>query len=157
MTDEMIGFYKAVENLRDCRIFSIVPWTTRGEFSVLKSIEMCEQKYQSRVGVSMMAQALKQAPPMVSRTLGSLEKKGLIVREIDTSDRRNTNVRLTEEGRELIRKVDEAMLQYAEEVFSEYGQQELGDLVQKINRLHEVMQNVLEKREKEIQRGETDE
>lgn len=157
MTDEMVRFYKAVENLRDCHIFSMIPWITRGEFSVLKAIELCEVRDQKQVGVSKMAQALKQAPPMVSRTLNSLEKKALIRRETDVSDRRNTIVKLTEEGQAMIKKVDSAMLEYGEAVFEAYGHEEMEDLIQKITRLQEVMQHVLDKKVEENKKGEKDE
>ncbi len=48
--------------------------------------------------VTDLAKCRGSSPPAVSRTLRSLEEKGLIGRKTDTNDRRNTYVFLTKEG-----------------------------------------------------------
>ena len=62
------------------------------------------------------------SPPAMSRTLKSIEEKGLAERMIDSKNRRKTYVRLTQAG--------EQARQYAWEVSTEYinrGMEEMGE------------------------------
>jgi DNA-binding MarR family transcriptional regulator len=90
--------------------------------------------------------------------LKSLESEGWIVREVDVADRRNTIVKLTDEGEELLGRVDERMREFAGEVFREYGEEELGELTSKILGLYEVVKRVTERKRNEYkEEASTDE
>lgn len=158
MTEEMNRFFSAMEGFRKINIFDMIPEINRVDFSVLKAVDVCGQKQyheqNQEVRVSMLVRRLHCRAPLVSRALGSLEAKGLIVRTVDTSDRRNTFVHLTEDGRELIRKVDLAMMDFATEVIQKYGHEEIQDLTDKIMKFHEVANQVFEQRTAEWQKGQ---
>lgn len=58
----------------------------------------------------------------VSQTLGSLEKRGYIERRIDPRDHRVVLVRLTDEGREIIRRAQQSLCTLLEQIISTFGE-----------------------------------
>ena len=61
----------------------------------------------------------------ISRTLKSLENKGYIVREVDSDNRRNTLIKLSKKGNELVEKKKKDVEGYFERVFSHFTEEEL--------------------------------
>ena len=61
----------------------------------------------------------------ISRTLKSLENKGYIVREVDSDNRRNTLIKLSKKGNELVDKKKKDVEGYFERVFSHFTEEEL--------------------------------
>ena len=64
------------------------------------------------INQSEIAELLAKGRPTVSRTLDALEKKGLIVREENSADRRIKPIRLTEKGREVLSAVQPKARQF---------------------------------------------
>lgn len=99
----------------------------RGETFVLRRLR--------RIGTStpsQLAAAMHSSSGRISAVLGSLQKKGLITREIDPDDRRNIHVLLTQEGLRQTERGDEEMRSVAYWIFSQMGErrtQEFVDLV----------------------------
>jgi DNA-binding MarR family transcriptional regulator len=157
MKEEAKQFFKAAEKFRSCNIWSIIPWINQVDYSVLKSVETAA-KNEQKVYVSSIVRNMQRPAPVISRALKSLESEGWIVREVDVADRRNTIVKLTDEGEELLGRVDERMREFAGEVFREYGEEELGELTSKILGLYEVVKRVTERKRNEYkEESSTDE
>jgi len=65
---------------------------------------------------SEIARMLDVSPPAISFTLERLEEKGLVRRVFSTSDRRRVELELTEEGADLVRKVNAYRKKYLQKV-----------------------------------------
>jgi DNA-binding MarR family transcriptional regulator len=71
----------------------------------------------------------------VTTTLNSLEKKGLITRQIDTSNRRRVFVTITHKGRELAEEHQKTIVRTAREVLEFLGEQDAKDYVRIMKKL----------------------
>jgi DNA-binding MarR family transcriptional regulator len=149
MREEAKQFFQAADKFRTVHYWSIVPWINQVDYSVLRAVEMTAENGPD-VYASKVAHCLKRPAPVISRSLKSLEEHGWIVRETNRSDRRNIIVHLTDDGKEILKKVDDRMKEFAGEVFQEYGETELEELTQKILGLYEVVERVLDRKQNEI-------
>lgn len=85
--------------------------------------------------VSDIHQNLPVSKSAVSQTLNGLEKKGLIVRTIDPSDRRKITVTLTPEGKA---SLDEAKHRYEtalDDILEQFGEENTKTLLEMVERL----------------------
>ncbi len=80
-------------------------------------------------------------------TLRNMEKSGLVLREIDESDRRNTWYDVSEHGREIAHEAIEAYRCRVERVFKVLTQKEESELTESLK----VINNLLNKVKKEIE------
>ncbi len=73
---------------------------THGEFITLQMVHRYMKNHPDEhgIGVSELARCSYMSPPAMSRTLKSVEEKGLAVRMVDKKNRRKTYVCLTDEG-----------------------------------------------------------
>jgi len=71
----------------------------------------------------------------VAATLNSLEKKGLITRQIDEGDRRKILVRITQKGREVDEENHNALLKEVTEMLSHLGENDAKELIRIIYKL----------------------
>lgn len=78
-------------------------------------------------GVSMnsLTKALRVSPPMISKTVGSLERRGLVERIINKTDRREIRVCLTQKGYELFESGKKSVKIFMDGAFEEMGEEEL--------------------------------
>lgn len=72
---------------------------SHSEFCLISIIKANEE--QGGVIVSDIVSEMKVTPPAVSRSLKSLESRGLLKRETNALNHRNTTVRLTDKGTEI--------------------------------------------------------
>lgn len=92
------------------------------------------------ITVSEIAAELEITPPAVSRSLKSLESRGLIKRETNLINRRNTMVRLTETGQkflEMSRRQMDMVMQYVEEKMGEERKNQLCLLLEEMTKIIE--------------------
>ena len=95
------------------------------------------------IAVSDLARLLHSSLPATSRLLGTMEKRGLIVRSSDPADRRKTLVTLTDAGdRERI-EGRELFLEYARLIADDFGDKRLEAFSAEAKRLAEAMQDAL--------------
>jgi len=113
----------------------------KGEHFILKYL--CEKD--ATVIPSEISEAMHTSTARISAALGSLEKKGQIRREIDTSNRRNILVTITEEGRERSRSELRHMKAIILNIFTEMGEQDAVELVRLMKRFTEIANRMLEK------------
>lgn len=130
--------------------FSSMMEVSKGEFFALQIIGTYQERHPQREGiyVSEIAGNLRIAPSQTSRMLKNLEERQLIGRNVDTKDRRNTYVFLTENGKEVCKNVQEKLQNYFTEVWSQMGEERIQELIGLCNELANIMENKLEERVK---------
>lgn len=132
--------YKLVEQFRRMRQFmNSIPLKTgisHSEFCLLNIIDESSGN-KDGITVSAIAAELDVTPPAVSRSLKSLESRGLVVRETNLLNRRNTMVRLTESGRDFLDRSRTQM-----DAVMKYVNEKMG--VERKNRLYELLSEMTE-------------
>lgn len=98
---------------------------SRMEGSIIFWLVKSEKMENKSVNVSELAEGLHVSMQSISRTLKSLENKGYIVREVDSDNRRNTLIKLSKKGNELVDKKKKDVEGYFERVFSHFTEEEL--------------------------------
>ena len=91
-------------------IFRLHDETKRGMSAALSSCPKCH--FAMLETLSQLAEASRQAMPVISRGLRTLEQEGLIERITDPNDRRKTLVRITPQGRAASAAGEEALVRY---------------------------------------------
>ena len=132
--------YKLVEQFRRIRQFmNSVPLKTgisHSEFCLLNII----MNGKDGITVSEIAAELDVTPPAVSRSLRSLESRGLVSRETNLLNRRNTMVKLTENGHiflEKSRKQMDTVMEYVNEKMGEERKKQLYELLTEMTNIIE--------------------
>lgn len=91
--------FTAIRNMRRLDFSNRLDGLTEREYFFLRILHCLTQKLGSEsVYVSSIVTELNISGPAVSKMLRNLEKRQLISRKTDTTDRRNTIVTLTEKG-----------------------------------------------------------
>ena len=106
----------------------------KGELFILKFL--CDKG--EAVIPSEISGAMHSSNARISAALGSLEKKGQIHREIDTANRRNILVTITDEGRERIRANMSQMRERMIEIFTEMGELDAAEFVRLLQRFSDI-------------------
>ena len=102
-----------------------------------------------------MAKTMRCMPSAVSRTLKTLEEKNLIRRFLNAEDRRNTHVKLTDQGRRKLQELDQIMKAFIDKVLGKMDQREL-DLAKRIlTQLYFSMEEELEAVKQQKRRKDT--
>jgi MarR family transcriptional regulator for hemolysin len=81
------------------------------------------------VHLADVATALGVEPPLVTTMVSQLEKKGLVGRKEDVRDRRAKFISLTDESRELVPRIEEAMQRTQSALLSGLTEQEITTFV----------------------------
>jgi DNA-binding MarR family transcriptional regulator len=89
-----------------------------------------------------ISQALQSSTARISAVLGALEKKGLIIREIDRGNRRNILVTLTDKGSEQAASQEQEMRSHMTRILGALGEADTRELVRLIRRVSEISQKV---------------
>lgn len=93
------------------------------------------------ITVSEIAAELDVTPPAVSRSLKSLESRGLVIRETDLLNRRNTMVRLTESGLDFLEKSRKQMDGLMEYVTEKMGMERKKQLYELLGEMSAIIEN----------------
>ncbi|MFP3155556.1 MarR family transcriptional regulator [Lachnospiraceae bacterium ZAX-1] len=120
---------------------------SQGEFFTLQIIakHMIEHPNEKGIYVSKLAKQLHIASSAVSRMLKNLEEKGMIDRAVDRTDRRNTNVFLTENGQKHCEKVMLVFEEYMSRVIEQMGENEVRQMISLCNKMTDIMAEELHK------------
>lgn len=78
------------------------------EFCLMCVISDCGSE--KGISVSQIAAELEVTPPAVSRTLKSLDERGLIERRVNALNRRSTMVKLTDRGRKFLEAANNRLI-----------------------------------------------
>lgn len=90
--------------------------------------------------VSQIQQEMHISKPAVSQVLNNLEKKGYIVRAIDSGDRRKITVTLTRDGESELASAIGCRDRLLERVFEEFGHENVRTLIRLVNRLMDILE-----------------
>lgn len=127
---------------------------THGEFQALQYIWAVKNEKADNKGiyVSDLAKGLQIASPAASRMLNTLEDRGLICREIDSKNRRNIYVSLTEKGEETRKQSFQNLNELIDRVILEMGKDDICKLMElwkKFSQLIVKEINLIEKKQEE--------
>ena len=115
--------------------------STKGELFILKYLY-----YKSEAVIpSEISEKMHISTARISAALGSLEKKGQIHREIDTTNRRNILVTITEEGRERICSNLQQLREGMISIFTEMGEEDAAEFVRLTKRFLEISRQRFDK------------
>ena len=136
-----IELFEALYRLRHVRFLESCP-LSKAEFMTLGIIARYHREHPDETGiyVSALADYMHCSAPAASRTLRHLEERGLLRREADQADRRNTCVILTEEGR---RTLDETFIHLNDRisrVIQRMGKDNMRCLIDQLDRLADAIQ-----------------
>ena len=138
--------YKLVEQFRRMRqLMNTIPLKTgvsHSEFCMMNII----LDGKDGITVSEIASELDVTPPAVSRSLKSLESRGLILRETDLMNRRNTMVRLTESGLDFLKKSRKQMDSVMEHVNEKMGAERTNQLYELLSKMTEIIEDFANKK-----------
>ena len=114
--------------------------SNKGELFILKYL------YDKNTAVipSEISDAMHTSTARISAALGALEKKGQIHREIDTTNRRNILVTITEAGRERSLFESKEMRKHLVNILKEMGEGEALEFVRLLKRFSEIASQVIE-------------
>ena len=87
-----------------------------------------------------LSEAMMASTAYMAKLLGILEHKGLIVRDIDRSDRRKIIVVLTEQGTVFIKSEMEKALKIAMDILSDLGEEDAAEGVRILEKLVSIKQ-----------------
>lgn len=145
--DELYGdFFAAIDSMRKIRIGELFPDMTQGDGAMILAIEHLNEKKTEGVTVSDLAEKTHTKPSAVSRTLKTLEERGLIERTINQSDRRNTYVTLTETGSTTCKQFRQTMCEFGKAVIDRMDEADMRRMIAYINKLNQVALEELEMR-----------
>ena len=85
-----------------------------------------------------LAQVLGVSTARISRTLNNIEKKGYIIREMDSTDRRKVIVSITENGIRYFEKVHAKVHDNRTKLLEDLGETDSKELLRILNRIVEI-------------------
>lgn len=109
--------------------------TMRGEMAVLRLL-MTEGQPMT---AGELSRTLNMTTSRIAAVLGSLEKKGMLVRTADEMDRRRVLAVLTEEGKAVCQKRREHARQDITALLTRLGEEDAVHFVRIVKRIHEIM------------------
>ena len=122
-------------------IFRLHDETKRGMSAALSSCPKChfamletlstliaKHGHEGTIYVSQLAEASRQAMPVISRGLRTLEQEGLIERITDPNDRRKTLVRITPQGEQARLQSEQALNDYFARVMARLTPEQLSQM-----------------------------
>lgn len=95
------------------------------------------------IPVSAIAAKMHASMPATSRTLGDLEREGLIERTPDVNDRRNTLVSLTPKGERDYEEIHGKLMEYMALVVEDLGREQVEHFVRDLDDASKAMEHAL--------------
>lgn len=99
------------------------------------------------ISVSQIAAALEVSPPAVSRTLKSLEKRGLTEQHVNVLNRRSSVVKLTDSGREFLNTAHENLNGMTAHIKAKMDSERLNDFNELFEEILNLMSEYINKKE----------
>jgi DNA-binding MarR family transcriptional regulator len=113
----------------------------KGELFVLHFLS----RHNTEVLPSELSAALGASTARISALLGTLEKKGQIVRNIDKSNRRNILVTITEAGRNRAENEMKEIQRSMTQVFADMGEADTEEFIRLTSQFFDLMQKYMPK------------
>lgn len=115
----------------------------RGDLMMMKRIDANGESNEG-VKISELASLMEISNSAVSQKINILEEKGHVERYSTKEDRRVVYARLTEEGKEVLKRQNERLLKRMSELFTKMGEEDTEKFIELLDKLYVIMQ---EKRE----------
>ena len=128
-----LEFMQKMYKLRQARPQKQITESMHGEHFILQFIAF----HKGSVLPSEISNEMGISSARIAATLNSLERKGLIVRQIDISDRRRILVDLTSEGKALAEEHHQEAMEMLTKVLSSLGEHDAREYVRITGRLAE--------------------
>ena len=125
-----------------------------GEIALMKSLEDKSFHSGEEELSSNVHNRLHITKPAISQMYKTLEKKGYITREIDTSDRRKIIASLTPEGREILKGMMMNANRMLDEIIARLGVEDTRQLIELFNRLADISEDIKKTANKNEDKGE---
>ncbi len=126
MLHEEIDILSKVKKLHSMSFNPIHKGINSSEYTMLKVLsKIIEKEENTYVRVSNLTKRLKITAPSITKTLNALEKKGLITREVEKENRRNTLVFITEKGVEVKQENDKIIHDFILKVYDRVGRENI--------------------------------
>ena len=139
--DELaVEFLKKMQMLHTAKPQKDIAGAVQGEAFILNYIA----QHGSDVLPGEIGHEMDVSSARIATALNSLEKKGLITRQIDTNDRRKILVRITEKGKDLSEKELKNVTAIAAKMLSLLGEHDAKEYVRIMGRLIEIAPNCKE-------------
>lgn len=119
-----------------------------GEIAVMNGVAEKATGNEKNMCVSDIQNNLHITKPAVSQIYSALEKKGYIIREIDTNDRRKILVTLTPKGQEVLKAMKVQSGKMLDDVISRLGEADTRHLIELFNRLVDISDDIKQERTK---------
>ena len=131
MVHEEIDVFSKVRNINAFSFNLIHSGINSSEYAMLKVIfKFTQESQEAYVRVSDLTKALNITAPSVTKTLSALENKGLITREVEKKNRRNTLVFITEKGVEVKSENDKIVSDFLLKVYDRVGRENIIQFLQ---------------------------
>lgn len=128
-------FLKNMGSVRKAKVQKNIHEALQGEGVVLHYIA----SHGDEVQPGEISQKMNVSTARIATTLNSLEKKGLITRQIDTSNRRQILVRITQKGKDFAETHRKTILGVAANMLELLGEQDAKEYVRITKRLAEIL------------------
>lgn len=140
------AFMLATQRFRRMHLTGSFSGLPKGAFFALEMISRYQALHPEAEGmyVSDLAAKLQVSMPSTSRTLKMLEQKGYIVRQVNPENRRNTFIRLTPEGAEVLGVTKKQAHDFAARVICRMGAADMRQAIDLFNRLIDIMETEME-------------
>ena len=115
---------------------------TRGEFFCLAILRRYQHEHPDSPGMLVweLAQKAHVRTPAISRMLGTLEQRGLVLRSVCPQDRRNVSVAVTAQGEALWHKTADGLDALTNRVIGRMGPENMAQLTGLLDRLCNIME-----------------
>lgn len=137
--DNRLDFITTVHSMTHLNLSAVLENTSQSEFLVMCAVRrLCIEQNGNTFGISDIAESLHVSSPAISRTISTLEKKGFVERSVDRTNRRNTIVSLTDEGRAVYSQEADRLYLFLNRVIDRMGEDKLNALLELS---HELLEN----------------
>ena len=109
------------------------------EFLLLRKIQRIQSEKNDPVYPSDLSDKLNLSKSYITAVLNSLEKKELIVRTLDTADRRRLPVRITDKGRQIFDNMAAKELEQADILISGLTREKTLNLISLLNQASDIL------------------
>lgn len=127
----------AIKQLHAISFNPLIEGINSNEYHLLEYLYNNETK---QIVVSDITNKLKIAAPSVTKLLNGLDKKGYTVREIDPSNRRNTFVYITDEGKNIVQHNKAIISKVISDVYDNVGRENIVQFLHLAKLIHEAFE-----------------
>lgn len=163
MNSKAQKLFDAFHMFRKLQIPSLLENLNHSELSIMKALKYgdfhrpmhnIEPKVvnESPLSVSKLAKLVRVSAPSISRSLKGMEEKGYIIRKIDSKDRRNSYVELTDYGKSTLEEAEKTIRDFTDSVIEQMDPTHLEQLMSYLEELYTISENEILKRKEQEKR-----